>query len=281
MARLSDYSEAEVEACSQVLLEVMTILGEFRDGVVVVGGNVPRLLIENPTAKHPGTLDIDLALDSGVISNDTYQTIVRALTSRGYYQKEGGPPHQFHRDVQLAQGEEITVHVDLLSGEYGGTRARHRHQRIQDAVARKARGSDLVFHSAVEVLVTGCLPGGAENSVTLRVAEIGSFLVMKGMALWDRKSEKDAYDIYYCCRNYPGGLTALAESVGQLVSNRLAREGLGKIKRKFGTVDGIGPSWVADFLEIADPEEREVVKREAYELVNGLLDKLDIEPFTD
>jgi len=53
----------------------MTILGEFRDGVVVVGGNVPRLLIENPTAKHPGTLDIDLALDSGVISNDTYQTI--------------------------------------------------------------------------------------------------------------------------------------------------------------------------------------------------------------
>ena len=101
------------------------------------------------------------------------------------------------------------------------------------------------------------------------------------MALWERMKEKDAYDIYYCCRNYPGGLTALVEATKPLVKNRLAREGLGKIKEKFITVDGIGPTWVADFLEVADSEERARVQREAFELVNALMEKLGIEPFLE
>jgi len=32
---------------------------------------------------------------------------------------------------------------------------------------------------------------------------------MKGMALDDRLKEKDAWDIYYCIQNYPGGLDHL------------------------------------------------------------------------
>ncbi len=35
-----------------------------------------------------------------------------------------------------------------------------------------------------------------------------------------------------------------------LIKNKLAKEGLAKIKAKFATVETIGPVWVADFLEI-------------------------------
>ncbi len=88
MVRQSDYREAEVQACFSVLLEIMTVLGEFRENVVIVGGNVPLLLIPSAKEKHPGTLDIDLALDCNHISDNTYKTIVKTLSARGYYQKE-------------------------------------------------------------------------------------------------------------------------------------------------------------------------------------------------
>jgi hypothetical protein len=35
------------------------------------------------------------------------------------------------------------------------------------------------------------------------------FFVMKGMALHDRLKEKDAWDIYYCTKNYTGGIDKL------------------------------------------------------------------------
>jgi hypothetical protein len=281
MVRQSDYREAEVQACLSVLLEIMTALGELRENVVIVGGSVPSLLIPSAKEKHPGTLDVDLALDFKHISDDTYKTIVKTLSARGYYQKEQQQPFAFYRDVEDEFGNRITVEIDLLAGEYGGTGKGHRHQKIQDAQARKARGCDLVFDSAISVNLAGTLPGGAKNEVMVKVPSIGPFLVMKGMALWERMKEKDAYDIYYCCRNYPGGLTALVEVIKPLAENKLAREGLGKIKTKFAVVDGIGPTWVVDFLEIADREERARVQREAFELVNALTEKLGIEPFSE
>jgi hypothetical protein len=117
--------------------------------------------------------------------------------------------------------------------------------------------------------------------VTVKIPEIGPFLVTKGMAFWDRGKEKDAYDIYYCCKYYPGGINKMADDIAQLTGNALAKEGLGKIKAKFEKVDFIGPVYVADFKEISDEEERERVIREAFELVNTLMGKLGIESFKE
>ena len=281
MVKQSDYQETEVQACFSVLLELMTVLGEFRENIAIVGGNVPPLLFPSAKDKYPGTLDIDLALDFKHILDDTYKTIIETLKHSGYYQRRGEQPFVFYRDVGDISGNKITVEIDLLAGEYGGAGKSHRHQMIQDAQARKARGCDLVFDSTVKLNLAGSLPNGARNEVIVKVPSIGPFLVMKGMALWERMKEKDAYDIYYCCRNYPGGLTALVESINPLVKNKLAQEGLGKIKAKFYTVDGIGPTWVANFLEIVDTEERDRVQREAFELVDVLMKKLSIEPFIE
>jgi len=281
MVRQSGYAPPEVQACLSILVEIMTILGEFRENIVIVGGNVPPLLIQSAEVKHPGTMDIDLALDKRHIGNDTYKTIVETLKARGYYQKEGEQPFIFYRDITTETGKVIPVEIDLLASEYGGTGSHHCHQTIQDAQARKARGCDLVFSNPVEVPVKGKLPNGAIHEVMVKIPSIGAFLAMKGTALWGRTKEKDAYDIYYCCRYYPGGMAALVGDMRPLTSNRLAREGLGEIMARFRDIDAIGPVGVANFLEIDDREERLRIQREAFEIINTLMTELRIEPFSE
>jgi hypothetical protein len=99
MVKQSDYTEREVQICYSVLLELMTILGEFRDNIVIVGGNVPPLLIPNAPEKHIGSLDVDIALDFKSIGDESYKTILRTLEEKGYYQKEGEHPFVFYRNT--------------------------------------------------------------------------------------------------------------------------------------------------------------------------------------
>ncbi len=274
MTTRRDYNAEALQAVKTVLIELVQILGEFRDHMVVVGGSVPALLLRDAVEPHIGTLDIDLALDFRNIPETSYQTLLKALTVRGY--RQGGQPFQFFRDVPFSDRDPITVEVDLLAAEYGGSGRSHRTQIVQDARARKTRGCDLVFENNEIVPIEGELPGGGHLTVQCRVAAIVPFLVMKGMALADRLKEKDAYDIYYCVRQYRGGVTALAELFRPHIGNRLVREGLAKIKEKFLSPNHVGPKWVADFLEIADPEERAIQERAAYEQITALLDKLGI-----
>jgi hypothetical protein len=168
------------------------------------------------------------------------------------------------------------VEVDFLAGEYGGTGRGHRTQKVQDLQARKARGADLVFDSPVEMTLDGTLPGGARDSVTLRIAAVVPFIVMKSMALDSRLKEKDSWDIYYCLRHYPGGTEAVVAALRPHADEGLVREGLEKLAKHFRSVDSLGPTQVADFDEITDPEDRERVRRDALERVQYVLRQLGI-----
>jgi len=64
-------------------------------------------------------------------------------------------------------------------------------------------------------------------------------------------------------------------------SNKLVQEGLGKIKAKFKDINAPGPVWLINFEDIDDEEEKERVKRDAYERVNAFLDTLGIEEFKE
>jgi len=72
---------------------------------------------------------------------------------------------------------------------------------------------------------------------------------MKGPAVEGRYKQKDAYDIYYCIRNYPGGPDALAETCRPLLEHSSGARGFGFIAAKFNTVDGFGPTCVRRFVE--------------------------------
>lgn len=273
-----DYSADAVAAAKSVLVELVHVLGEFREQIVVVGGWVPGLLLTDAREPHIGTLDIDLALDFQYLPEASYATLLKALTSRGY-QQDPRQPFRFFRKVPIPDRPPIVVEVDLLAGEYGGTGPGHRTQPVQDARARKARGCDLAFANPHTVTIEGELPGGGRLSVTCRVAAIVPWLVMKGMALADRLKEKDAYDISYAVHVYPGGPARLAEEFRAHLEHALVREGLGKIRSKFRTPEDARPHWVADFLAEVDPETRAILQRRVYEEVTAWLDPLGVGPW--
>lgn len=275
MATRSEYGQREVEAAKSVLIELMQILGEYRDDMVLIGGWVPFFLLGR---EHTGSMDVDIALDRKQITEDVYRTIRQHLEARGY--RQGEQPFIFTREVQSGGDPPVVVEVDFLAGEYGGAGKNHRHQEIQgDLKARKARGCELAFDYNTRITVTGQMPNGSANSVQLNLSDVVPFLVMKGMALHDRMKEKDAWDIVFCVRRFEGGIEELARAFEPILGHGLVQEGLSKIRSKFSSVDGIGPAFVADFEEISEREERARFMRDAYERVNAFLDRLNIGEF--
>jgi predicted nucleotidyltransferase len=267
----TDYNQIAVNAAYSVLIEIVRILGEYRDKIVLIGGWVPQILFQNKDDLHTGSIDIDLALDHRRITDEGYKGIRDLLMDRGY--RQGKQPFIFHRAVKV-EGTEVSVQVDLLSGEYEGTGKNHRHQRIQEIRTRKVRGCDLAFNNPIELTIEGNLPGGAKNSVAIKVASIVSFLIMKAIVLDDRLKEKDAYDIYYCLKQYSDKLDDLVAEFEPYLENSLIQEGLAKLAKNFETMGHTGPKFVAAFEEVMDEEDRIMIERDAFERVNYLLKKL-------
>ncbi|MEA1884576.1 MAG: hypothetical protein U9N62_08675 [Thermotogota bacterium] len=275
MVTRKDYTAEAVKAAHSVLIELMHLLGEYRENIVLIGGWVPDILFGKKGEPHVGSIDVDLALDHKKLKDEGYRTIRELLLNRGY--KEGDQPFVFERTVDV-NGNEVIVEVDFLAGEYEGTGKRHRHQKIEEQGMRprKARGCDIAFENPIEETIEGKLPGGGKDSVKVRVASIVPFFVMKGMAMEDRLKEKDPWDVYYCIKNYSGGVDALVEEFKPHVGHGLVKEGLEKIAKNFASEKHVGPKFVADFEELEDAEEREILERDAYERVNYLLKKLGI-----
>jgi hypothetical protein len=246
-------------------------LGEYQESIVIVGGWVPQLLLNQAPRQHLGSIDVDVALDHRTLKEVGYKTIGQLLQARGY--RQGDQPFIFLRSVRLGD-RTYEVEVDFLSGEYSGTARSHRTQKVQDLRPRKARGCDLAISLATEVTLSGTLPGGGKDTTRLRVASIVPFLVMKAMAMAGRLMEKDAWDIYYCIRYYPGGINRLVEEFQPYLENRLVQEALSKIAEKFASPDHVGPNHVVDFDAITDPEQRARLQLDAYERVNALISRL-------
>lgn len=269
-----DYSADQVAAAHSVLLELIRLLGQYRDDMVLVGGWVPSLVLPQAPLRHVGSIDVDMALNHVTLADPGYATIQALFRNRGYEQSPK-QPFIFHRTVDVA-GQAVKVQVDFLAGEYNGTAAGHRTQPVHEGRARKARGCDLAFEFYEETEIHGELAGGGSDQAILRVSSAVAFLVMKGMALYDRLKEKDAWDIHFTLSNYPGGPDALAAAIAPHLRHGLVQEGLRKISEKFATIAHVGPKFVADFADIADPEDRAAVIRDAFEKVDYLLRVLGV-----
>ena len=107
MVTFRDYGKKEVEISLSVLVELMTVLGAFREHIVLVGGWIPYFLLGEKKDEHTGSLDIDIALDFRKISTESYSTILELLKERGYIPQE--QPFIFHRVVEIEEGDPVTV----------------------------------------------------------------------------------------------------------------------------------------------------------------------------
>lgn len=266
----ADYPPDAVEAAKSVLVELVHILGEYRDDMVVVGGWVPPLLMPDSSG-HVGSTDVDVALNHLAENDEAYSRISESLKARGYEQDDRQPFIWYRRVV--INGEPVVVEVDFVAGEYGGRGKKRRTQQVQDLKPRKARGADLVFADPVEREVEGRLPGGALDTAVVKVASVVPFIVMKSAALDSRIKEKDAYDIWFTLSNYPGGVAAIAVEFEAVIDHGLVVEAVDVLEAKYASPNHFGPTSVAVFLEL-EGDEAELVKRDAYERVQALLSSL-------
>jgi hypothetical protein len=267
----TDYPPDAVAAAKSVLVELVHILGEYRDDMVIVGGWVPPLLMPDSNG-HVGSTDVDIALNHLAEHDEVYARISKALTANEYVEDES-QPFIWYKEVSL-DGVPVTVEVDFLAGEYGGRSRRHRTQHIQDLKPRKARGADLLLlDGIVERQVEGRLPSGAHDTVSVRVAGVAPYLVMKCAALESRIKEKDAYDIWFVLANYPGGSPAIVSEFIPFADHGLVQEAMLVLNNKFGSPKHFGPASVAVFLEL-DGDAALIAQRDAYERVQSLLSGL-------
>ena len=254
-----------IAATRLVLGEIAEIL-ETYPRAVIAGGSVPYLLIPQDIEPHEGTVDIDVVLDLKQPGADEVYTLHEILERRLFVQ-DLKKPFRYTKVVDI-EDEPYQVLIELLAGGNPPPDGL-RHIRSEDVYVSIIQGMEVALENPLEV----SLPDNSSQSVS--VASLPAFFSMKAVALSRReelKKTKDAYDIVYCLRNYPGGVDAVAEEFRNAISNPIVASGVELLKDLFGSIDSVGP--VAYAREADDFEDASLKQREAFERVAELLAKI-------
>jgi len=278
------YSKSVTESSKSILVEVLRILGSYRDYLVLTGGWAPYFILEKfgELGQHCGSVDIDFVLNPRLIDLRVYETIVSLIEKRGYrpYVADDGEvlPYRFFRSVKSPlDGAEYVIKVDFISEPDVVKRLLPgKLLAVQkDLQAVVIRGSSVVFSHNFEHNIKGVLPSGAEAKALARVSDVVGSLATKGLALKGRYKEKDAYDIYFVLRYYKGGPRKVAEEVRSFFGESVVVEALEVIRDKFRSVRAEGPFQVAYFLAPEDDRLRERIQGEAYAVLRAFFDGLE------
>lgn len=262
-----DYSEGQKEAAHRILVELVNIFKEYEDDIRIVGGWVPDLMF--PGEGHIGSVDVDVLINHLTLHDEGYQNMARILQGSGYREH----PDKYFSFVKTVEIEGIPydVDVDILAGMYGGIQLKKRSQHVQGIRALKATGGNFAFDFPPQKIhLEAKRPDRVCDVANVSVVAAVPYLIMKAAAM-GRGKAKDAYDIYFLLKHYRGGIKELAMEFQPAGNRKLVQEMKEKLSGKFASADHAGPKDVADFLGLEDDEDVELIKRDAYEQVQALL----------
>jgi hypothetical protein len=139
----------------------------------------------------------------------------------------------------LKEGDEYKTLIEsLTSNGYQQRKDLKRFQLVRQVDAKDG-------NPPIDVIVDFLMPKDAKLEKTIQ----------------RRHKQKDAYDIYYCVRNYPGGSAALAQNCKSVQEQPGGKEGYGYIAEKFAKDDGYGPTSIRKFVEDSDILETRTPKQ--------------------
>ncbi|WP_321943920.1 nucleotidyl transferase AbiEii/AbiGii toxin family protein [Burkholderia cenocepacia] len=273
------YDDRTTAAVKSVLIEISQILGSFKGKFAVIGGAVPWLLLDNDEMHHVGTIDIDLSLDAEALADTAYVALIDALMGNGYEQRETLRRFQLVRNVTTTDGgPSIDVIVDFLMPRHAEIEKRIP-PLLGNFAVQRADGADLATRFYQMTAISGPMPNGGMNTVEVAVCSIPALLAMKGYALNGRLKQKDAYDVYFCIRNYTNGIDGLAQACRPLLDFDSGATGFRYIAEKFDTPDGFGPTSVRRFVEdtrILGDRTPDQWQQDAFGQVDALLHELGL-----
>ena len=271
----SEYDTGATERCERVLVTLLGDIGPWGDRVVLVGGLAPRYIVgldPLPASPHVGTTDVDLVITLAVgDSGDTYGTLYSNLKRSGF--AVGDHSYQWQRCV-----DGIKVEVEFIcETDQAGPSAIYRPKQGTGSnfAAFNAPCAGLTAQDHVEVSVTAeRLDGGGLSTVTLRVAGVLAFTVLKLLAFQQRHNNKDSYDLVYTLRNYEGGPRTAGEVAAQspVRSEKSVADALESLRERFESPEVDGPVAYASFLAERDDHEHEArLRNEAVAVVRQFL----------
>ncbi len=271
--RASEYRSEQVELVRATCLYVATKLGDLMDEVVVVGGLVPSLLIDQSAlpegaSAHVGTMDLDVGLKLALLDEGRYRTLTERLRDAGFTQdqtEEGRPTRQRWRVTGLG-----SVTVDFLIPPSLATDQGGKLRDIEkDFAAIIAPGLQARLPGPPARPIEGKTIFGEKAARDVWVCGPGAFVVLKALAFLGRGENKDAYDLYYLVRNFGAGVEDVAACLRPLLGDDEAQRAFQVLRDDFLDHDGVGPRRVAEFLQGGPDDE---IQADVVGFVSALLD---------
>ncbi len=251
---IGTYSPAQLERVRATCLYVATKLGDLLDEVVVVGGLVPSLIIDQKrlpsgTDRHLGTLDLDLGLALALLAEERYRTLSERLREAGFSTdvNEQGARTRQRWQIQTPRGVKVTVDF-LIPSSHKDDRAGSLRNLERDFAAFIIPGLRLAFLDRQSVRLSGKTIFGERASRDVWVCGVGAFIALKALAFQARGYNKDAYDLYYVVRNYGRGIRDVAARLRGVLREPEAADIPRILRSNFLDVSGLGPVRVAQFL---------------------------------
>ena len=244
------YGIEQLSVVRRTCLYMATKLGDLLDEIVVVGGLVPYLLVDQENLPsglepHAGTMDLDLGLALAILNRERYRELRFRLKDAGFE-----PDVNEHGNVRLQTWTGLTPHpvtVDFLVPATDETDTPGALLHIEsDLAAIVTPGLELAFKDQRRKDLSDHTPSGAWATRSIPVCGPGAFTVLKALAFGNRAARKDAYDIFYVWSGV--GIAEVAESLASLHASAYVDEALHIIESDFCDHDGLGPVEAAQFI---------------------------------
>lgn len=252
------YSQDATTLVRAGLLFVAVKLGDLLDEIVVVGGIVPTLLVDQATAteEHTGTIDLDLALSLSILDEERYRDLADRLRDAGFAPVIKANGNRV-RQTWAFDGRLGRMTVDFLIASAQATPPRLLQDLEQDLAAIRTRALGLAFVDDQTIELDAMTIMGDRAKRAVRVAGVAAMLVLKAFAFRNRGAEKDAYDAFYLIREL--GVDRVVATFGRFSGDdKFAsdiRDALTIFAEDFVAVDGIGAGSVARFVGDADNDD--------------------------
>ena len=266
------YDRIATERCERVLLTLLGDVGPWSERIYLAGGLAPRYLVgrlpDGPGA-HVGTTDVDLiiGLAIGDEAPETYRTLHNNLNNAGFKQTQRS--FRWSRTVDgVSVDVEFLCETDQVDP---GAIYRPREGTGSKVAAFNVRGAQLATRDYVERAIEGeRLDDGGRSKVTVRVAGVLAYTVLKILAFQDRHQNKDAYDLVFVIANHPGGPSEAgrASANSPIAGHPQVAEAVALLSARFADASHDGPHAYQAFL--ADPDDDEANARLRNEAVAAI-----------
>lgn len=259
LATIASYTPEAQELIRTACLTVAGVLGDCMEDITVIGGLVPSLIVDQARLPegaypHPGTLDLDLALQLAVLEAEGYKTISERLRGAGFEPDRNSAGNATVQRWVVPTETSARVTVDFLIPPVENAKSRGIFNLERDFGAVIAQGLDLAFRDRMIYRVDGLNARGDRVTRDVWVCGPGALVVLKALACRGREKPKDAFDLFYVLRNFGAGPADVAARLRPWTTDPAVVRACEILAADFGDVTREGPRRVARFLGTDDDD---------------------------